>query len=573
MTGATRLKVALVEPRRRALTEISLVVMMGICLLLTSQIPTVDPHTLDGFGVITALPALAWMCLAGAVTVFVAALFAPVRDAVRGLAATGMAVVFYTLPSVIYAVPKTATAWIHWGLVDQLARYGETIPSYDIRFSWPGFFSGTALLSASFPASAPFAVLAWAPAMLGVLSGLSVYFVAHRLYPHSRVAWMASGLFVALDSIGQNYFSPQGFSLSLVFFALALVLPSAEEIRTRTRPQLSARHYALFSILVITLAPTHQISPFFLLILLAPLMLLFPRVYVPLAGVTIVSVLTWWVLGATEFWTNHSSMVTNQFTKPQSALSVALLDRITGDPNRQLMVWAHSAIALIPTALVALVFLSLWRRWTRVDVVFLYWTIAPFGIVLAQTYGGEVLLRSYLFALPLAATYLARALTHSAVFARRTKTARASFLIRALATTLCIFLAATSSIAFRGQDDAFNSFAPSDKRVADLALELPGQPASVAALNGSSPARYRNLKLTKQVPLAVPCAIPDITTLCIQETRPVRIYSSLSQENEGVYLYGRPRGWTQAIKRSLVQSGRYRVLWEEDEAWILELIA
>lgn len=50
------------------------------------------------------------------------------------------------MPLLVEPLPRFPTAWLHAGFADHAAT-GQTLPLLDARFSWPGFFAGSALIT------------------------------------------------------------------------------------------------------------------------------------------------------------------------------------------------------------------------------------------------------------------------------------------------------------------------------------------------------------------------------------------------------------------------------------------
>ena len=85
----------------------------------------------------------------------------------------------------------------------------------DSRFSWAGFFSQWAFISDAAGGADLDRVLRWAPPVCSDLGDRGVA-IARRLLGGTRAPWVAAWLFLALNWIEQDYFSPQATAMVLV---------------------------------------------------------------------------------------------------------------------------------------------------------------------------------------------------------------------------------------------------------------------------------------------------------------------------------------------------------------------
>jgi hypothetical protein len=573
--------------------------LAAAALLLIASLRTIDPGTLDGRGLAAALPVAVWVALGLIVVVFVAALVTRAHHGVLAAATLASAGVIYGLQSVVYPIGRGPIAWLHWGMVDQIALHGAVIPHYDIRFSWPGFFAGMALVARAAGINDPNGIIRWAPLALGLLETLSVRVLAAEVLGDRRTAWTAAFLFTAAESIGQNYFSPQGITFPAVVLVLALVCRFGLR-RPLTGAEPPARGYGwmlvLFIVVCAMLAPSHQLSPLFLIIFLGVLTLQRRLRHWWLPAVPLVLVLAWWATGGREFWTAHSDLVTGQIGQVSSSVASTFLNRFAGGQARQLLIFMHVAAAGATMALAVVGFLVLRHQRVPARWTLAAWTVLPFGMVAAQSYGGEMLLRSFLFALPAASILGAGVVlamldaTRSRLTvrtagartaggrtpgarrpgARSARARRAWFVTAVGVVTVGLGVLAASTVATRGQDDAFNAFSPLDRQASVASLALPGPVRTVAGLTSYLPARDREILAVKQYSLAAVCAVPDSTVGCVLDQAPDRIVFGPAQDGWGRVMGNLPAGWTTGVATALVQTGEYRVAWHVGDAWVLE---
>ncbi len=168
------------------------------------------------------------------------------------------------------------------------------------------------------------------------------------------------------------------------------------------RPAPGAAWVAALTIILIAAAVSgsHQMSPIMLSVDLAILVIglrVRPRVLPWIAMLD----LGWIVFMARDFWFGHLGAILGDFGKVDSVLQTAVSDRVAGSsPARSLVLAVRGGITVVVGLLALAGLARWWRRRRRVD-----WTVVvlagiPGTLVAMQSYGGEIMLRVLLFALP-----------------------------------------------------------------------------------------------------------------------------------------------------------------------------
>jgi len=129
-----------------------------------------------------------------------------------------------------------------------------------------------------------------------------------------------------------------------------------------------------------------------------------------------------------------------------------------------------------------------------------------------------------------------------------------------------------ANVAVRGQDDSYYAFSDVDLEVSQQAYDLPGDIETIGGLTAYYPEKYEHIADITQVSLASRCSVSDTSIGCLLEQAPSRIVISPASDNYGVVLQGLPEGWTDTVARSLVASGRYDIVWHEEDAWVLDWV-
>ncbi len=431
-----------------------------------------------------------------------------------------MALIFalHAVPVLVESVPGLRVAWRHVGVVGEIGATGRVDPRIDAYFNWPGFFAMVASLTQAAGISplslarlAPLAFhLAYLPALLLLLRGAG----ADR-----RLTWLAVWIFELANWVSQDYLAPQAEAFLLYLVVLAILVgwftrapsrrlnaepPRAIEPLSRwARPGLVAALVALFAALV----ASHQLTPFALLAGLVALVAwrrLEPRRLPVLLALMLAA---WLAFPAADYVSGHFDKVTG------SLGGVSLDERITGSSGHLFVV----RLRLAATVALGLVAVAGWwrrRRRGRDDVTLALLGAAPPLLALIQPYGGEILMRVYLFALPALAFFAAAALLPRR-WDHRSRMARASLVL--------VLVAMTGSFLFtRYGNQRVDRFTPLDVATVD-ALYSQAEPGSlfmVATQNlpwkgqGYSAYRYQPLdRLRPPVPDAEAAATATLAAL------------------------------------------------------------
>jgi hypothetical protein len=194
---------------------------------------------------------------------------------------------------------------------------------------------------------------------------------------------------------------------------------------------------------------------------------------------------------------------------------------------------------------------------------------APFTLIALQSYGGEIFMRSYLFALPFAAILAAVAVdalvsgsvpgSHGLWWRRAVRLAATFALLAGLGM---------ATVTARGGNDAYTSVSRADVAAMSYIYRhaRPGQ--SVDALLSDVPMSYRNVGAVSQRFFD---SCPDMAAMarCVLAARPDYLVITPSQDNHGRIFYGLRSGWTGHLVRGLLATGWYRQVFDGDGRRVL----
>ncbi|MFJ4004868.1 lipopolysaccharide biosynthesis protein [Streptomyces sp. NPDC090023] len=419
-------------PRRRSLAPTRTGVLLG-CLLIAALVLYWVPAlrltdaTLDGMGGLGLVSVLPLPTLVGAgllVTVF-AALLWPRREhrALLLLTLVATVVSLHALPAVIESAPRFPTAWQHLGFLDYIDRTGSTVPDLDARWSWPGFFAVLAFAAKACGVSDFTEVIRWWPTAIQLAYLAPMFLLTRSLRASWRARWTGVWLFALSGWVGQDYFSPQGFTylLYLVFVAVLLVWfraphmiwsrfrPGEAEVEPTDRRQRVVLLMVLIG-LFLACVPAHQLTPFVMLGVLAALVLLGRCELRGLPLLFAVVVAVWVGFMAEPYWSGHFDELFGGLGGVGGNVSTSVSGRIAGGSSTHKLV-LYTRVLLAGSVL-ALACWGWWRRRghgyrERSLPVLAFVPFLGFGM---QSYGGEMALRVFMFALPGAALLGALAL-------------------------------------------------------------------------------------------------------------------------------------------------------------------
>ncbi|MGW7638821.1 lipopolysaccharide biosynthesis protein [Streptomyces decoyicus] len=387
---------------------------------------------MSGLGLISVLPAATLVGVVLLVAAFGAALWLSRPRRVLLTAVLLLTVVaLHALPAVLETEPRFPTAWQHLGFLEYLGRTGTAVPDLDARWSWPGFFAGVQFVAGACGVTDLNEVLRWWPMAVQLLALAPLFLLLKAVRASWRAKWCAAWLFALCGWVGQDYFSPQGFTylLYLAFVAILLVWfrdprptwglrrPGEAEVRPAGRGQLVTLLGVLIALFVASVAG-HQLTPFVMLGVLTVLVLARRTSLYGLPLLCGVLVVAWVGFLAEPYWSGHFDELFGGLGGIGGNVSSSVTDRIGGDPTHRLVLYTRVALA---GGVLALACWGVLRRRAagfteRALPVLAFVPFLAFGM---QSYGGEMGLRVFLFALPGAGVLAALALFPRDTGARR----------------------------------------------------------------------------------------------------------------------------------------------------------
>ncbi len=460
---------------RISLPVLVLIVSIGCWL---SSLVGVDLRSMNAVGLLSVMPLTFFASLALLTAGF---MFTFDRYPDRRKVLTGYLVALVTVihgtPAILYGTVRYSWSWKHLGVVDYVQRHGDLDP--DARFlgiyhNWPGLFGLTAMVS-DVTGIETRTIAIWTPLVLTLLALLALWLVFQALVDDERVVWLALWLFAVGNWVGQEYFSPQGFTFVLYLTLLAVALPFARHVRgRRTGPIIlqgvgpTPTHgggrvaVVVFLLLVMaTIVVSHQLTPLMVIVTLTVAALFRASRTMWLALVGAVMTVAWIVGPAWSYVQREAPGFLDGVGSPSETASASFLstERISAGQAAVVIGDRFLVQAMIVLALVGIVSRLLRRR----SVGLLCALVCAPAVLVVSDYEGEVLFRVYLFAIPWLA--LAAAFAMTALF-----DGQPAWFANAARTAVAAVLLVGFLFAYLGKE-ASNYFTPGEVEVATWLYE------------------------------------------------------------------------------------------------------
>jgi len=341
----------------------------------------------------------------------------------------------YGITTLVEEAPRFAAVYRHAGYTEYIMRTGSVDPGLDAYFNWPGFFVLSAFMTRVTGYQDIFPLAAWAPVFFNLIWLGPLYMIFISATTDKRLVWLGLWFFYLTNWIGQDYFSPQGFNFFLYLVIIAILLKWFK-VTTQAHPRIPGRlerhlgrfsplaqklytwltapdalctpgqprqHIALLICLVIIFALvvfSHPLTPFFVLASVTALVLF--RRCTPRWLPILMAIMTgaWIIFMAQAYLAGHLNEVFGNFGQVSNAITADVTARVVGSPEH---IFIGAMRVVMTVAIWGLAFIGAVRRLRRGyhDISYILLAIAPFSLIVANSYGGEMLLRIYLFSLPL----------------------------------------------------------------------------------------------------------------------------------------------------------------------------
>ena len=589
--------VAGVRPdRARAVRDLAAVIALGTSVAAIVTAEKVAPAAIGGYGLISVVPFLFWLALAALVVSFALHVSAPTLSAPR-LAAHVVAwvLLLHGLPSFLEHEPPFPSAWVTAGLVQAFIKHGHPY-DVDARFFWPGFFTaiGTFVGMNGWKSALP--MLRWTPVISNLFYAVPIFVIARLSLRRKGAPWIVVWLFVALNWVGQDYFSPQGFAYFLFLAIVAVLvasfarlepgqLPHARRVRdwldrrrlaARWEPRKNAyllwwapsgmsleagQATAVLAILLlgsVALTMAHQLTPVALALDVTALVLARRCRLTFLPAILIALGAAWVSFAAIDYWSGHIAELFG--SGGSSTVSAGLSNRLVGSSAHLFVVYLRVFIALGVwiLAVAACVRSGVARR--PINLTILILALAPFPVLALQSYGGEAPIRLYLYTLPFMICLVVDAISRS----RRRWTWRG-----VLALSLGTALLVPAFLVARFGNEIFEQVRPDEIVAADALYRLAPKGSTLAGLMSNGITwqfkDFADYTYDDTSDLTTPSAVLREIG---KHSRPAFLIVTTGEIAYAVNSYGLPANWGTTINHKLAASPYFKLIYSNPDARI-----
>jgi len=307
------------------------------------------------------------------------------------------------LDGAAYIVEGTArfpVTYVHAGFTEAIMRTGVTLTGLDARFSWPGFFSMFGYLSEASGLRGTMPLALWFPLLVKLLWLAALWLILRTLLKSYPAAWLGVWMFEVMEWSGQSYFSPQALDFFLYLVCVLVLLVAFDPVRPRSP--------VFRTLLVVTVAAytasvvSHQLTPFMFITVTGVLALFGLTRTRSLWILLTVIFVTWFSFATEDYWVGHLAQLFGGAGDLGATVNDNVGGRVLGSVSHERVIFARMALSLLVWALAGVGVLVAWRK-KRLDARLVVLGAAPFLSLLLQSYGGEGLIRVFLFALPASA--------------------------------------------------------------------------------------------------------------------------------------------------------------------------
>lgn len=384
---------------RRELAFVAVPVVAAI--LWTFSFQGEDPRNMGALGLLTLFTPLTVLALVLLLGGFLASLYRRRPEWVLGTYLVTYVALVHGTPSVLYGTLRYAWAYKHVGIGDYIMRNGSVDPGIDteqIYHNWPGFFAGGALLTELSGQPDALGIASWGPVAFNLLNLVVLRFVFRGMTRDRTVIWLGLMFFLLVNWVGQDYYSPQALAYVLYLGLIGVML------RRMTRRKMIVP----FAAIVAAIAVSHQITPMMMLLAVFALVALRRTKgwYLPLVAAAIT--VAWALSGALQYTLPNIMELVSEFGNVVGNADQTL-EKSSGQTSAADLQVVWGGRFTVAVSVVASL-IGVWRHRIVNGILPVATTlmILPGVLVLTTGFGGEVLFRAFLFAVPFIAILAAQ---------------------------------------------------------------------------------------------------------------------------------------------------------------------
>lgn len=410
---------------------------LGAFILWFFSLRFVDVQHMTDLGLVSVLPAATIFALVVLVVSFCVTLNRQkLSEPILVLHILLLIFMLYSVTTLVEQQPRFSTVYQHAGYTEFIMRTGSVNPYLDAYFNWPGFFLLSAFLNQIAGYQDILNYATWAPVYYNLFYLIPLYIIFTTATTNKRVIWLALCFFYLTNWIAQDYYSPQGLNFFLYLLVIAILLKwfkkplpaspdqqaairrrlgrltpvlgpvyewltAPDELSTPVQPLQKRALLASIIIIFAFMVFSHPLTPFLMIVAVVALVI-FGRItpfWLPILMIVMTG--AWDILMAQPYLSGHLTEVLSDIGQLGRAVSSNVTDRLAaGDTGHVFIGEMRTIMTFLIWCLAALGAFHRLRRGYH-DASYVLLAIVAFPIVLIQSYGGEMLLRIYLFTLPM----------------------------------------------------------------------------------------------------------------------------------------------------------------------------
>jgi hypothetical protein len=587
-------------PRAAALAPLALALLAA--LVWSLSLGHVDVRQMNNLGLVSVLPAPLLIAPVILIVSFCMALGqSRLRVPILLLHVVILIVMLYGITTLVQEVPRFRVNYRHAGIIEYIMRNGAVNPRLNAYFNWPGFFILGAFVTQVSGFHSAIAFAAWSPVFFNLLYLGPVFVILSAGTSDRRLVWLGIWFYFLTNWIGQDYFAPQALNYFFYLVIIAILLkwfqvtanqphwlwhyaPQTrlfERLRewrdfafappdlpnAESRPLQRSALIGLIAAMAVVIAASHQATSLITVASVAALVLFRRCTARGLPILIAVLVLAWISYMATAYMAGHFEWVVKGVGQVDRNINANLTQRLRGSVEHLFIVRMRIVMTLAIGVLAVLGALRRLRQghWSWTSYLLLIG--APFFVVLIQTYGGEMLLRAYLFALP-ANAFLAAALFYPS------HTARTSWRTTLLVSLTCVGLLAGFFFTRYGNEKA-DYFTTQEADAVETLYRMAPHGSLLMTASSNTPWKYQDVELYSYNNVGGYIRDADVGKLyqTMASYKRGKAYLLLLRSHNNyneLYLKFPPEDWDANVSR-IAASPLLKVVYDDDDAMILTL--
>lgn len=513
--------------------------------------------------------------------------------------------IIHGTPAILYGTPRYSWVWKHAGIIDYILRHRSVNPNIDYLgayHNWPGFFALGALLTQAAGFTTALSFASWAPWLFNTLFLGALLLIFRALTTDRRLILLAAWFFVLTNWVGQDDFAPQalGYALHLAIVGICLCWlpagplnwpalerwpagrliaerlrrpPEALAARPEPTPVQQAALLVVVALFAVAIVSSHQLTPFMTILAVGALVVARRCGARGLPLLLAVITVTWVAYMAVAFLNGNLHWIIASIGTLNQNADSNLIDLGQASPGQAFVAVVDR---LLSAGIWGLALLGGIRRLKQGswDIAAALLAVAPFPMLAANSYGGEMLFRVYFFALPFAAFFGAALLYPRPSFGPSLATA-------ALSVVLSILLLTGFVFAYYGKE-RMNYFTPGEVAAAEYLYGSAPDGSLLLAGSYNYPAlfeRYEEFDYVTFVSMPrdqradlASDPVGLVAALMRQGHHPAAYLIITRSQEAHVDMTGLlPAGTLEHVERALRASPQFKVVYQNQDAVIFTL--